>query len=121
MLLPFGWPIRDHCEQLRAALSRQTKNFRKTQIVADERRNYTIMPGERHNLSAANIMFRFAPEAERINLAVAREKLAVRPESDRLVSSAPFWADGDNPAQNENAKRLCHIAQEGFGYGRRVF
>ena len=52
MLLPFHRPQRHHHEEACALVRRRPEDFRKAQVVADERRDHEPAPLEGHDLGA---------------------------------------------------------------------
>src|SRR5438105_846888 len=106
MMNPTRLPVGNHREQVRLMRgSRLAKDFREPQVVADERGNRPVAPGEHDRVLARAVVRGFAAKRERPHLRVKCQQLAGRGKYQRLVSR-PAIASAHGGACDEADAKL---------------
>src|SRR5262245_10563452 len=102
---PHG-PVGDDGQQLRAPLGGDSKMFRKPKVITYEGRHDETAPPKVDDLVARRIMFCFASEGKRLQLAVAGDLDSIGREGNGLVASLAMGSGSHKPTENEGLQAL---------------
>ncbi len=114
-------PVRDDGKEISACFHASSKEFGKSQVVADNWAHSEALPIEDEDVFSGVVAVRFACVAEAVVLLVASDALSVGSEYDEFVAALAVALFEDQSAQSPALVLLGQVGEKLFGFRRIRF